>query len=160
MEFNEIRNAYIDAREAERRKIVNFFKEREKEGFTVCANGGSGAANYKSQGRLKEEFDLRIWKWVEIEKNSVHFLISLQPFERDKNNNDLHVLMDQIGIYVYTGDYSATDAQTKMMVTQIGLPMDVEKLNKLAEIIKSLSECEIYKIQAQFEKIRSENDLF
>lgn len=102
---------------------------------------------------------MRNWKWICVKRNDVHFLISLQSFERDPYTGNLHVLMDRIGIYAYTGDYSPIDAQTKMMITNVELPIDSNKLDELAKILKALSECEIYKIQAQFEKVRSEYNL-
>lgn len=161
LEFNEIRNAYIDVREAEREKIISFFKsQKDPEGqkeFEV--NSRQASKEYNSQGRLTENYNMRIWKWVTVTRNNVHFLISLQPFERDKNSHALHVLWDLIGIYVYT-EYSEKEAQAKMMVSQIKLPMDNEKLNELANIIRSLSDCYLKMSPAQFKKKCSEYGLF
>lgn len=51
--------------------------------------------------------------------------------------------MERIGIYAYVGNYSSIDAQTKMMMTNIELPLDDEKLDELGQILRDLSECNI-----------------
>ena len=62
--------------------------------------------------------------------------------------------MDRIGIYVYGDNYSAVDARENMMITNIELPLNENKLEELANIINKLSECELYKMQAQLAKIK------
>ena len=80
--------------------------------------------------------------------------MSLQTFDYDPKTGNLHVLMDRIGIYVYGDNYSAVDARENMMITNIELPLNENKLEELANIIKELSECELYKMQAQLAKIK------
>lgn len=78
----------------------------------------------------------------------------MQTFDYDPKTGNLHVLMDRIGIYVYGDNYSAVDARENMMITNIELPLNENKLKELANIIKELSECELYKMQAQLAKIK------
>ena len=108
---------------------------------------------------MVKEYDLRNWQWVCVKRNDVHFLISLQTFDKDPTTGKFHVLMDRIGIYAYVGEYSPIEAQTKMMITNIELPIDDEKMKELANMIKDLSECEIFKLQNKFEKVRSKYQL-
>lgn len=67
--------------------------------------------------------------------------------------------MDRIGIYAYVGSYSSIDAQTKMMATNIDLPLDNNKLNELRQILLDLSECDIYKLQEQYNKVCTNHGL-
>lgn len=158
MDFYKIKEMYNEAREDERNKIARFFRSH-KDFEVERPPARRGAKSYSSGSRLNKKYDLSNWKWVCIKRNDVHFFISLQSFERDPKTGNFHVLMDRIGIYAHAGNYSPIEAQTKMMVTNIELPMDDEKLDELAKILKDLSECEIYKIQAQFEKVRSNYNL-
>lgn len=158
MDFLDIKKMYNEARRVERNDISRYLKESKcfEIERTPARQGTNG---YTSGGRLYNKYDLSNWKWICVKRNNVHFFISLQSFERDPKTGNLHVLMDRIGIYAYTGDYSPIDAQTKMMVTEIELPMNKEKLEKLKEILIDLSECEIYRVQAELEKIRLKHNL-
>ncbi|VYU66805.1 Uncharacterised protein [Clostridium tertium] len=143
---------YNEARTEERNKISRFFRTQDDfETEKIAAR--AGVKKYKSGGRLMEEYDLSNWKWVCVKRNDVNFLISLQTFDRDPSTGNLHILMDKIGIYAYVGNYSSIDAQTKMMITNIELPLDDNKLNELGQILRDLSECDIYKLQVQYEKV-------
>lgn len=158
VDYFEIKEMYNKVRTDEAQKIFNFFKNHKD--FEVEKRAVSqGRRDYSSKRRLDKKYDLSNWKWICVKRNDVHFLISLQSFDRDPDTENLHVLMDRIGIYAYTGDYSPIDAQTKMMITNVELPINSNKLDELAKILKALSEYEIYKIQAQFEKVRSEYNL-
>lgn len=106
-----------------------------------------------------EEYDLSNLKWVSVKRNNVYFFISLQAFDRDLRTGNLHVLMDRIGVYAYVGNYSSIDAQTKMMITNIELPLDDKKLNELGQTLRDLSECDIYKLQIQYEKVCTNHKL-
>lgn len=152
MDFLEIKNMYNEERRKQRNKISCFFRKQD-DFETEDPAARAGSKHYSSGGRLMEKYDLSNWKWVCIKRNNVHFLISLQTFDRDPRTGDLHILMDRIGIYAYAGNYSSIDAQTKMMQTNIELPLDDKKLNELGQTLRDLSECNIYKLQAQYEKI-------
>ncbi len=158
MDFKEIKDKYNQARKDERDKIARFFNE-DKEFETERPAARNGSSKYSSGNRLVKEYDLRNWQWVCVKRNDVHFLISLQTFDKDPTTGNFHVLMDRIGIYAYVGEYSPIEAQTKMMITNIELPIDDEKMKELANMIKDLSECEIFKLQNKFEKVRSKYQL-
>lgn len=154
----EIKNKYNEARGDERNNISHFFSMQD-DFETEKPAARAGVKKYTSGGRLMEEYDLSNWKWVCVKRKDVHFFISLQTFDRDPRTGNLHVLMDRIGIYAYVGNYSSIDAQTKMMMTNIELPMDDKKLNELGQILRDLSECDIYKLQAQYEKVCTNHKL-
>lgn len=158
MTFQQIKEEYNKARTIERNKISKFFRQ-QKVFEMENPSARSGVKRYTSGGRLMEEYDLSNWKWVCVKRNNVHFFISLQAFERDPNTGNPHVLMDRIGIYAYTGDYSPTDAQIKMHTTNIELPIDDNKLKELHDILIDLSECEIFRYQAQYERICTKHNI-
>lgn len=158
MGFIEIKNEYYEARKKERNKISSFFSKHE-EFETERPAARQGSKHYKSGNRLVNEYDLRNWLWVCVKRNNVHFFISLQAFDRDPKTGNLHILMDRIGVYAYVGDYSAYDAQTKMMITNIELPLDNDELKELAYIMKKISECKIYEFQAELQEVCKEYDL-
>lgn len=158
MDFLEIKKLYNEARTQERNNISYFFR-KQGDFETDKPSARAGVKNYSSGGRLMEEYDLSNWKWVCVKRNHVHFLISLQTFDRDPRTGNLHILMDRIGIYAYVGSYSSIDAQTKMMATNIDLPLDNNKLNELRQILLDLSECDIYKLQEQYNKVCTNHGL-
>lgn len=158
MDFKEIKDKYNQARKDQRNKIARFFN-KHKDFETERPAARNGSLNYKSGKRLVKEYDLRNWQWICVKRNDVHFFISLQTFDKDPTTGNFHVLMDRIGIYAYVGEYSSIEAQTKMMITNIELPIDDEKLKELANMIKDLSEFEIFKLQNKFEKVRSKYKL-
>lgn len=158
MDFIDIKNAYNQTRKVERDDIAKYFNKQEDfENEKPAAR--AGRKNYKSGGRLLKEYDLSNWNWVCVKRNKVKFFISLQTFDRDPNTGNLHVLMDRIGIYAYVGECSSVNAQTKMMMTNIELPMNDEKMNQLCNTLRDLSECEVYRIQGQYEEICSKHNL-
>ncbi len=143
---------YNEARTEERNKISRFF--RTQGDFEIEKPAArAGVKKYNSGGKLIEEYDLSNWKWVCVKRNDVHFFVSLQTFDRDPCTGNLHILMDRIGVYAYVGNYSSVDAQIKMMMTNIELPLDDKKLNELGQTLRDLSECDIYKLQVQYEKV-------
>lgn len=152
MNFSEKKNIYNKARTEERNKISRFFRTQDDFELENPA-ARSGVKHYNSGGRMMEKYDLSNWKWVCVKRNDVHSLISLQTFDRDPRTGNFHILMDRIGVYAYVGNYSSIDAQTKMMMTNIELPLDDKKLNELGQTLRDLSECDIYKLQGQYEKV-------
>lgn len=158
MNFSKIKDMYNKARGIEGSKISKYFREHTdfEVGKSAVKQGKKG---YSSGSRFHEKYDLRNWKWVCVKRNNVNFFISLQSFERDPKTGNLHILMDRIGIYAYTGKYSPIDAQTKMMVTELELPMDDDKLKELEEILIDQSKCGIYRVQAEFEEKCSKHNL-
>lgn len=156
-DFGEIKKQYNQMREQELIKLSNYFKkDKEFKGRHI----NRGRTIYKSGGRLRQSYDLSVWKWFCISRNEVQFFISLQAFERDRNSGNLHILMDRLGIYAYVGEYSPVDAQTKMLVTDIELPLDDEKLRNLRGILRKLSECQCFTNQIEYINICKEANLY
>lgn len=126
--FEMCKKEYEKARDCEKNKLMDFLKNK---GIKVLNKGhGNGISQYTSGGKLEVSYDLSNWKWVEIEKEGYKYLISLQPFDKDKKTGNIHVLMDRIGIYKYK-EYVASEAMEKMVITNIELPLTEEKLNEL-----------------------------
>lgn len=152
MNFLEIKKRYIEARTEERNTISRFFRKQDDFEMDDPA-ARAGKENYNSGKRLMKEYNLSNWQWVSVKRNDVHFLISLQTFDRDPKTGNFHILMDRIGIYAYGGNYSPIDVQTQMLITNIELPLDENKLIELGQILRDLSECDIYKFQVQHNKV-------
>lgn len=132
-DFIDIKEKYAEARNDERNNIIQFLKAN---GYTIISEtGGKGCKNYTSKSTLKIPYDLSNWKWIETEKDNMCYLISFQAFDVDSSSGNHHVLMDRLGVYKYT-KYNSKEAFENMVVTDIDLPMDDEKLLKLLEYLQ------------------------
>ncbi len=126
--FNEIKQKYSECRDLQRKLIINHLKNK---GFEVLnEKGGKGKTNYTSSNKLEIPYDLSNWKWIDVKKENINYLISLQAFDKDYNTGNYHVLMDRLGVYTYE-KYDAEKAFQNMVTLEIDLPIDDEKLNKL-----------------------------
>lgn len=156
-DFNRTKDTYTKFRKQELELIKSYIKEKcddDQKKYYVSNNNAVG--NYKSGGLnkngLAEKYNLENWLYFVVTNASHHFLISLQAFDRDPTSHNIHVLYDQIGIYPYTEELEVTindndgnqvlikEALTKMFLTDIGLPMDDTKLEKLVKYIKDIDE--------------------
>ncbi|MBQ9120073.1 MAG: hypothetical protein IJY09_08500 [Lachnospiraceae bacterium] len=127
MDFNEARDAYVNARSEERMKIIKFL---EQKGFEILKkNGGSGRANYKGS-HMETPHNLRNWKWIEAQCGENYYFISLQVFEQDYKSKNRHILMDRLGVYKHM-EYDPEAIFESMQITEIELPMTEEKLENL-----------------------------
>ena len=77
------------------------------------------------------------WKYITAQKDGKQVFISLQAFDQDKNSRNHHVLDDRLGVYAYEV-YSPEDAFSKMITTDIDLPMDEAKFAELDKLIDKL----------------------
>lgn len=134
-DFIAIQKKYEKLRNVERNNIIKFLKTN---GYTIIKErGGKGRSNYTSKNTLKIPYDLSNWKWIEAEKDNMRYLISLQAFDVDSLSGNHHVLMDRLGVYKYAGqEYNANEAFENMIITDIDLPMDNEKLLKMLEYLQ------------------------
>ena len=119
-------------RQGERTKIIKFL---ESKGLFVDKRGGNGGENYTNNGTLPKEYDLRNWIWVTGKYKDKGFLISLQAFDRDKESQNYHVLMDRIGICVYDKEQNKPNYFDIMEVTNLDLPLGKRDLNMLYNLI-------------------------
>ncbi len=126
--FLEITTEYEILREEQRMSIVTYLASK---GFNVSKNkrAGKGRLNYTSGGTITS-YDLRNFKYIDASKDGHHVFISLQPFERDPSSGNHHVLENRIGLYAYE-KYDPEEAFSNMVITDIDLPMDDEKLYRL-----------------------------
>lgn len=145
--FDKTKKAYVDAREEQRKKIMDYLESKE---FKVAkGNSGKGNKVYTSNGRITP-YDLRIWKWIEAWKDGKYYFISLQAFDQDPSSGNYHVLMDRISIFVCDKEELPTKNATKadkqkfneritseMGVTSIDLPMNEEKLEQLVNLLNA-----------------------
>ena len=139
--FKEMRNAYEQQREKERRKLSDFLTEYiEKQGLNleVIKGGRAGKVwlRYSSGGKFAS-YDLSNWKWVEIIGMDSNFscIVSLNMPEFDPNSGNAHVLFDRIGLLISFPDdqlYYETE-----IFTDIDLPFDDDKkLERVAALVK------------------------
>lgn len=143
MTFQNIKKVYEAERDKERVKICNFLL---KNGFDVATQGnaGKGSKHYSSGGKLNKQYDLSNWKYVEAYKDNFIYFISLQAFDHDPSSYNQHVLMDRIGLYKYRGSglkerhkfYDAFDAFSKMVITDLELPLSEPDLDNLLQAIE------------------------
>lgn len=152
-EFEQAKEKYAACRKAQLKLIIDYL---ESIGFTVRPQkGGCGRKNYGAQGkqpRFSIAYNLSNWMYIDVEKSGKSFMISLQPFDLDSNprSKNYHVLMDRIGIYIYALDNKSkrtADAIVRMLSTDIDLPMDEVKLEKLGCLLDK-----IIKYQKQIEQ--------
>lgn len=136
------------AREYEWKKLRKYLSDNNI--TIVNGRSGCGSQTYSSNRRLNPPYDLSNWRWIDITlKNGGMAFISFQPFDKDNNTNNSHVLFDRIGIswYEKRKDNSNLEKQKEtamiinnMFITDIELPLDENKMNKICDIIKFLSD--------------------
>lgn len=132
MNFMEAKTAYTELRENERTMIVNHLDSREFK-VSKSTRAGKGLPNYTA-GRTIAPFDLTNWKFITASRGGKEIFISLQAFDKDPHSGNHHVLVDRIGLYAYSR-YDSEEAFSKMIVTDIDLPMNDEKFAKLDALI-------------------------
>ncbi len=140
--FEQIKNAYNEAREAQRGELIEALNEkgfRNLKGKEISKSGGKGKKDYTNKNTINQ-FDLSNWKWVSCSKDGFNYFISLQAFDQDIKSKNRHVLFDRIGVYKYKGKYNAYDAFYTMENTNIDLPLNEEKIEKLVKFMETLYE--------------------
>jgi hypothetical protein len=130
--FKNVKETYRLLRMEERIKIMDYLENR---GLTIVRKSGNGGENYTNNGTLPKEYDLRNWIWVTGKYKDKGFLISLQAFDRDKESQNYHVLMDRIGICVYDKEQNKPNYFDIMEVTNLDLPLGKRDLNMLYNLI-------------------------
>ena len=132
--FKSLKNQYNKLRSEERKKIIKYLQD---EGSFIIhkVKGGKGRSNYTSDGNLATPYDLSNWKWIELSKGEMIISISLQPFEKNLNSSNRRILMDRIGIYCKNPKNSK-----ESLITDINLPMNGDKLDKLLYILNEYIE--------------------
>lgn len=146
----------MELRYNELKNISNHLKQNKE--FVKC-RVNRGTRNYKSGSRLTEPYDLRNWMWLTTQRNNVNFIVSIQSFDMDPRTGNYHVLFDRVGIYSYVGEYSAEKAFSNMMITDIELPLNYEKLHRLEIILTEISDSEILKNEFQYYEMHKNNNL-
>ena len=138
--FKNVKETYRLLRMEERIKIMDYLENR---GLTIVRKSGNGGENYTNNGTLPKEYDLRNWIWVTGKYKDKGFLISLQAFDRDKESQNYHVLMDRIGICVYDKEQNKPNYFDIMEVTNLDLPLGKRDLNLLYNLIVTKAKGEI-----------------
>lgn len=155
VKFDEAKKQYAKCRGEQLRIIINYLEETAS--FTVSPKkGGQGCSDYGVRSRiprLSKAYDLSNWKYIDCEKEGRKILLSLQAFDQDPHSGNYHVLIDRIGIYIYPlGSYKTADAIERMLSTDIDLPMDTDKLEKLADILNKIVD-----LLKQFEQMNGDS---
>ena len=143
-EFNDAKKAYISARKEQKDKIKEKFEDIKK----------SGNDSFGFIVKDVDDYHYTDNNWfgidVTIEKNGKKkkYHIALQAYDRDENkeSNNIHVLMDRLGIYEYdrcdNSDLSFDKIEGKMINTNIDLPM--YKYDLLFAAIKQYEKIKTY----------------
>lgn len=135
--FNAARDAYREARNAQRLKIVAALKSA---GFEVETRGsaGRGLKTYTSGSRLTPPFDLSGWMWVEGQRGAVHVTVSLQVLDQDPNSLNVHALMDRIGVAVFRASdpIDESDPLFERATTSLQLPLDARDIATLLALVE------------------------
>ena len=133
MNFIEAKAIYKQAREEERRKLIDVLNHHE---YKATYRGGRGRKDYTSGSKMKP-YDLSNFMYIEATKGNTNYFISLQPFDTDPNSFNRHFLPDRIGLCKYTGRYDPDYIYTNITVLNIDLPLsDSDYAILLAEMEK------------------------
>ena len=134
--FNEIKLAYYKARKEEWAILRRYLKEKLKQyDIKVIMSGGKGDSRYNSNGKLKVNYNLTNWRWIEIVSDNVTIFVSFQPFDIDEDTDNKHALMDRIGVSWYIGEYNSSAVYKNMIITDFELPLDNANRQKLCKLI-------------------------
>ena len=160
-EFAKIKDAYNTLREAERRKIIDSLANRKDENgkklfskilgasyikpYLYC--GGMGKTDY-GKHHLEKTYNLSNWKYIETCYNGEYVLISLQSFDIDPSEHNVHVLFDRIGILLgkptidtmQDSGMKISTALTQMETTKWQLPLSGTEIDELIQYIICLVE--------------------
>lgn len=136
-QFSAARDAYREARNAQRLKIVDALRAV---GFEVKTRGnaGRGLKRYTSGSRLNPPFDLSGWMWVEGQRGEIHVSVSLQVLDQDPNSLNVHALMDRVGVAVFRANapIDESDPLLERATTGLQLPLDSRDLVALLALIE------------------------
>ncbi len=154
--FKNVKEAYKNLREVERRKIVDYLKLngfKTQNGNELSYRGGSGRPAYTSGGEIVE-YDLSNWKWVEASKENVTYFISLQAFDSDPKSGNHHVLMDRIGVCAFDENIKEEDKNyfQDMVRTTLDLPLDETKIEMFPEILEDARLDMLKKVKSEMQK--------
>lgn len=136
-QFNVARDAYRDARNEQRKIIVEVLKTA---GFKVKARGnaGRGLGNYTSGGRLAPPFDLSNWMWVEGQRDDIFVVVSLQVLDQDPKSMNIHALIDRIGVDVFRESDAVDDDDPlfERTTTPLQLPLSDETITQFIALVE------------------------
>lgn len=142
-EFKKVKKAYKECRQDQKTIIKKYLSDQHYE-ISKYYLKQHGDRHYKSKSRgssfpFEKEYDNTNWMYLDVEKEGKSIFISLQTFDRDPESGNYHVLMDRIGIYIYTpGSRQTKDAIHKMLATSIDLPMTDDSRKILTDILKAI----------------------
>lgn len=143
--FNEVKEIYKELRNIEKCRIIEklievdcgyeimdmlFKRNVSKKSWKITGNGNY---HYTSNNTIYE-YNLTNWKWINVKFENILITISLQPYDTDKKTGNTHTLFDRIGIIAKHSSQLASIS----FITDIDLPMDSNKLDKLIEILNKV----------------------
>ena len=79
-DFVKARNIYNIMRQKEMIKIENYLLGKGFVGKSNKRYAGKGKKEFTADGKFEVTNDLSNWKYIELTKNNVNMLVSLQPF--------------------------------------------------------------------------------
>ena len=137
-DFVKARNIYNIMRQKEMIKIENYLLGKGFVGKSNKRYAGKGKKEFTADGKFEVTNDLSNWKYIELTKNNVNMLVSLQPFAKSSNGKNIVVLYDRIGFYVYKGKYESNEVVENMKLVNLELPLDKSDLSLLELILNDV----------------------
>ena len=158
-----IRKTHEIARESERKRIIDYIaKQKDEKGKPLFCKvngnnyesdlyrGGKGVTYY-GKNRFKNNYDLSNWKYIETKYKNKYVFISLQSFDIDPKEKNIHVLYDRIGIFIgekepksiKLGNIAVSPMFKEMIVTEYQLPLSDNDIQSLIMDIKNQIDCTI-----------------
>lgn len=143
---NNYKNERMEQREILHNYLVPFTKNKAHflYGYTPKFGGvtGRGRSDYTNNGTITE-YDLSNWNWLTLEKdtNSSHedITVYFQSSNYDSRTDNWHTLLDRLSF-----SFQENKGKKIMIKTDIDLPLNTEKLDKLLNIMAKKFE-EFYK---------------
>lgn len=153
--FDNVKNEYEEMREYERTGLVKYladFLKNDNRFKVKKGSSGKGKRNYSSAKRFGDDvYELSNWKWVEVtipERDNHSCVISLNMLERDPNSGNEHALYDRIGFFVCGSDETyGVKVDERQMITNIDLPLDEDKMNKIQNILQEVVIKKMWKME-------------
>lgn len=153
MSFTTSKNNYKNERIKERETLHNYLvpftknKEHFLYGYTPKFGGvtGKGRSDYTNNGSITE-YDLSNWIWLTLEKDTdtshEDITVYFQSSNYDPRTDNWHALLDRLSFSFQ--EIKGKKTSKVMVKTDIDLPFDTAKLDKLLDIMAKEFE-EFYK---------------
>ncbi len=123
-EFNDAKKAYKSAREGQKNKIKEKFEDIKKSGNDSFGFLVKDVYDYDYADDNWFGINVKIGKDNDKDKEEKTYHIALQAYDKDQKSDNIHVLMDRLGVCEYDGSVPLSfDKITEMVNTNVDLPV-------------------------------------